>query len=132
MNATLSPCSSKRLSRLLLLVGLGSLLCGCQKNENTVSMPAAGFDSAPADVRAKWQAAAEFGSKRNYLGAATNLVDIFGKSAQLSAEQKDLLNQAWLQLGNKAFAAANAGDKMATETVMLMRNSQIGERTGRH
>lgn len=132
MNPALSRFSCKGLSRLLFPLALGLLLCGCQKNENTVIMPAAGFDSAPADLRAKWQAAAEFGATRNYLGAATNLMFILGKSAQLSAEQNDLLDQAWLQLGNKAFAAANAGDKMATEAVLTMRNSPFGSRTGRH
>jgi hypothetical protein len=94
-------------------------------------MVPASFDAAPADLKNKWQAAADFAAKDNYLGAATNLIDIFGKSQQLTPEQNETLNQAWLRLGNQAFAAANRGDKMATEAVMKMRDSHIGSRPGR-
>ena len=58
-------------------------------------------------------------------------MDLFAKSQTLTPEQNEALKTAWDQLGNRAFAAANAGDKMATEAVLKMRDSGIGARTGR-
>lgn len=89
------------------------------------------FSSAPPELRDKWKAAAEFAASRNYLGAATNLIVLFDNSKQLSAEQSDALNQAWMKLGNEAFAAADKGDKAATDAVLKMKDTGIGERRGR-
>ena len=50
---------------------------------------------------------------------------------QLTAEQNDALTQAWEKLGNQAFAAANQGDKSATEAVLRMKQAGIGERRSR-
>src|SRR5262249_48586465 len=88
------------------------------------------FNSAPAELKEKWKTAAASASNKNYLGAATNLIEIFGQSSQLTAEQNEALNQAWLKLGNQAFAAANAGEKNATEAVLKMKETGIGERRG--
>jgi hypothetical protein len=93
-------------------------------------MEATRFESASPDLKSNWKAASDFASQNNYLGAATNLINMFGETQQLTEEQSQALNQAWEQLGNKAFAAANAGDKQATEAVLKMRESKIGTRTG--
>ena len=93
-------------------------------------MSTASFSSAAPELREKWKAAAEYAANKNYLGAATNLMDIFSKAQQLTADQMDALSQAWLKLGNQAFEAANRGDKAATEAVLRMKQSGIGERRG--
>ena len=119
------------ISLILLPMALGLVFCACSKKGDAVAMAPTSFDSAPVDLKNKWQAAAEFAAKNNYLGAATNLMDIFSQTQRLTPEQNDALSQAWQQLGNKAFAAANRGDKMATEAVLKMRDAQIGGRPGR-
>jgi len=102
---------------------------GCSKQDTTVAITTTGFDTAPVELRDKWKAAGNYASKNNYVGCATNLMDLLGKSQQLSEEQNELLKQAWQQLGNKAFVAAERGDKMATEAVLKMRDSKIGDRS---
>jgi len=102
---------------------------GCSKKGDLV-LDNSSFDSAPPELKEKWKAAGEYVSKKNYLGAATNLIDIFGNKQQLTTNQMDSLNEAWMKLGNQAFAAANAGDKAATEAVLKMRESGIGDRRG--
>ena len=114
---------------ILILLLAAAVFPGCSKKEK-LALDTASFNSAPPEVKAKWNAAAEFASSGNYLGAATNLVDIFSKSQQLTAEQNDALNQAWMKLGNLAFEAANAGDKGATEAVLKMKETGIGDRRG--
>lgn len=102
---------------------------GCSKRGGLV-LNNSSFDSAPPELKQKWNAAGEYVSKKNYLGAATNLIDIFGNKQQLTTNQMDALNEAWMKLGNEAFSAANAGDKAATEAVLKMRESGIGDRRG--
>ena len=109
---------------VLFLLGITQ---GCSKKGNLV-LDNSSFDSAPAELKEKWKAAGEYVARKNYLGAATNLIDLFSKKQQLSTEQNDALNQAWMKLGNEAFAAANNGDKAATEAVLKMRETGIGER----
>lgn len=110
----------------LFLVGI---IQGCSKKGDLV-LDNSSFDSAPPELKEKWKAAGDYVARKNYLGAATNLIDIFGKKQQLTTEQNDALNQAWMKLGNQAFAAANSGDKAATEAVLKMRESGIGDRRG--
>jgi hypothetical protein len=117
-------------STALFFFALSLLLPGCSKKGGVV-LDSATFSSAPPEVREKWKAAAEFASRRNYLAVATNLMEIFSKSQQLTPEQNDALNQAWLKLGNQAFEAANRGDKAATEVVLKMKESGIGDRRTR-
>ena len=112
-----------------VLILLLMVFPGCSKKEK-LALDTASFNSAPPEVKAKWNAAAEFASSGNYLGAATNLIDIFSKSQQLTPDQNDALNQAWMKLGNLAFEAANAGDKGATEAVLKMKETGIGDRRG--
>jgi hypothetical protein len=112
------------------LLLLGAATQGCSK-KGSLTLDVANFNSAPADLKEKWKAAAESGSRKDYLGAATNLIEIFDKAQQLTAEQSEALNQAWLKLGNMAFAAANAGDEAATKAVLKMKETGIGERRGK-
>lgn len=121
--------SCRRFVALVIFLILGVVLPGCSKKES-LALDTASFNSAPPELREKWKAAAEYASNNNYLGAATNLIDIFSKSQQLTADQNDALNQAWMKLGNLAFAAANAGDKGATEAVLKMKATGIGEKRG--
>jgi hypothetical protein len=127
MNAL--PLSGNRVLVALFLLFLGLVLPACSKKES-LAMDVASFNSAPPELKEKWTAAAQYGSSQNYLGAATNLIAIFNKSQQLTTDQNDALNQAWMKLGNLAFAAANAGDKGATEAVLKMKATGIGERRG--
>ncbi len=113
----------------LFLVFLPLVLPGCSKKES-LNMDVNSFNSAPPELKDKWAAAAQYASSRNYLGAATNLIPIFSKSQQLTTDQNDALNQAWLRLGNLAFTAANAGDKGATEAVLKMKETGLGDRRG--
>ena len=125
----LPPVCSHWGSAAMAILGLGLMLPACSKNGPPV-MSTTSFSSAPPELKEKWKAAAEYADHKNYLGAATNLMDIFGKSQQLTADQNDALSQAWLRLGNQAFEAANRGDKAATEAVLKMKQSGIGERRG--
>ena len=119
-----------RISFGVAIIGfaLGLTVAGCSKKNDPVKMPADRFDTASPKLKNKWNAAAGYASRNNYLGAATNLMAIFSETQQLTAVQNDALNEAWEQLGNKAFAAANAGDKLATEAVEKMRDSKLGSR----
>ena len=120
----------RRVPGAILLLAFGLLVPGCSQRGETL-MDASRFSSAPAELKEKWKAAADDASKKNYLGAATNLMDIYAKAQQLTAEQNDALNQAWQRLGNQAFDAANKGDKTATQAVLKMRESRIGDQSGR-
>ena len=121
--------SCYRVGVVVLLV-VGMLLQGCSKKPD-IALDSASFSSAPPELKEKWKAAGECASSKDYLGTATNLIAIFSKSQQLTADQNQALNQAWLNLGNMAFAAANKGDKAATEAVLKMRETGIGERRTR-
>jgi hypothetical protein len=125
---TLWPGRSHWIAALALLL-LGAVPA-CS-NKQTLVLDDASFNSAPAELRDKWKAAAQYAAGRNYLGAATNLIDLFNNSKPLTAEQNDALTQAWLKLGNQAFAAAETGDKAATEAVLKMKETGIGQRRGR-
>ena len=118
------------LSVVMVLLVLGSVLSGCSQKAN-LALDTASFNAAPPELREKWKAAAADASKKNYLGATTNLIDIFSKAQQLTPEQNDALNQAWLNLGNQAFEAANSGNKNATEAILKMKESRIGNRRDR-
>ena len=120
----------RQVSLAMVLFGMGVMLAACSKHSKPI-MSAASFGSAPPELKEKWNAAADYAAKKNYLGAATNLIDIFSKAQQLTADQNDALTQAWLTLGNQAFEAANKGDKAATEAVLKMKESGIGDRRGR-
>jgi hypothetical protein len=126
----LSIAGLRSLSVASLVAVLVGVLPGCSKKSEPVAMNAGAFDSAPPELRAEWKAASEFAAKNNYMGTATNLMDLLDKAQQLSPEQGQALETAWQQLGNKAFAAANAGDKMATDAVLKMRDSKFGGRRG--
>lgn len=115
---------------MLVLCFFAALVQGCSK-KGAVAINASKFDSAPPELKEKWKAAADCAAKKNYLGAATNLMAIISKSQDLSAEQNDALSQAWMTLGNEAFAAANQGDKAATEAVLKMKDVGYGERRAR-
>ncbi len=121
---------SHRVVAVIVLFLLGILIPSCAKQDRVV-LDTASFGSVPPELKEKWKAAAECASSRDYLGAATNLIEIYGKSQQLTADQNEALNQAWLRLGNVAFTAANAGDKAATEAVLKMKATGIGDRRGR-
>jgi hypothetical protein len=114
----------------VMLLGCGLLVQGCSKKAG-LALDSGSFSSAPPELIEKWKAAAQCASSKDYLGTATNLIEIFGKSQQLTADQNQALNQAWLNLGNLAFEAANKGDKAATEAVLKMKETGIGERRGR-
>lgn len=115
---------------LALLLAINTLLGGCSRKA-AVAIDTGVFSSAPPDISEKWKAAAEQASQRNYLAVATNLADIFSRTQQLTSAQTEALNQAWLQLGNQAFEAANKGDKTATEAVIKMREYGIGDQRPR-
>ncbi len=114
----------------MVLLCFGLILTGCSK-KGELTLDPGSFSSAPPEAQEKWKAAAENVSKRDYLGAATNLMDLLSKGQQLTADQNAALNQAWLKLGNEAFAAANKGNKNATEAVLKMREVQTGDQRGR-
>jgi hypothetical protein len=46
-------------------------------------MEATRFESASPDLKSNWKAASDFASQNNYLGAATNLINMFGETQQL-------------------------------------------------
>jgi hypothetical protein len=114
--------------RLVFGIFLGLSLIGCSKKSESVAISLTSFETASPELKSKWKAGAEFAAENNYLGAATNLDELFGATQQLTAEQNEALTQAWEQLGNRAFAAANAGDKAATEAVLKMRDSKVSPR----
>src|SRR6478736_6184204 len=84
---------------------------GCSKREAPVTISASLFDSASPELKQQWKAAADCANGKDYLGAATNLLTVFDNSKSLTPEQTIALNEAWLELGNKAFQAAENGDK---------------------
>lgn len=114
---------------VFMLVLLGGLQA-CS-NHGGVTLDTTSFKSGPPELKDKWSLAAQYAARRNYLGAATNLMAIFDSTNQLTTEQSEALNQAWLKLGNAAFAAADKGDQAATEAVLKMKGTGIGERRGR-
>lgn len=124
------PRVSSSISAIILLFAINALLCGCSK-KSQVTIDTGVFSSAPSEISEKWKAAADQAAKKNYLAVATNLTDIFSKVQQLTPAQTEALNQAWTKLGNEAFEAANRGDKAATEAVMKMRETGIGEQRPR-
>ena len=126
----LSSLFLRRLVILLALSWLGAAAMGCGKKSTPPLIKADSFASAPADVRNEWKTAADCVAANDFMGAVTNLADIFGKAAQLTPEQNEALNQAWQDLGNRAFAVANQGDKTATEAVLKMRDLKLGDQTG--
>jgi hypothetical protein len=115
---------------LLLAVVVTPWLAGCGKKVTPVVMPVDTFASAPAELKAEWKAAADCVAKNDFMGAVTNLADLFAKTSQLSPEQTEALNQAWEHLGNRAFEVANTGDKAATEAVLKMRDLNLGNSKG--
>jgi hypothetical protein len=114
--------------RLAFGILLGLSLIGCSKKSETAAISLTSFETASPELKSKWKAGAEFAAQNNYLGAATNLAELFGAAQQLTPEQNAALTQAWEQLGNKAFEAANAGDRTATEAVLKMRDSKAAPR----
>jgi hypothetical protein len=88
------------------------------------------FDSASTELKAKWQAASDQAAKGDYLGVVSNLTMIFQQAQALTPEQKDALQQAWLDVGNQAFKAANNGDKKALEAVQQIQASPYGKVAG--
>ena len=114
----------------LALLFFGAAILGCSKKDN-LALDTSVFSSAPPELKAKWNAAAQSAASKDYLGAATNLTDLFASAQQLTPEQSNALNDAWQKLGNQAFAAANQGDKSATEAVLKMKETGVGERRSR-
>jgi TRAP-type C4-dicarboxylate transport system substrate-binding protein len=110
---------------------LAVVVTACSKKPETVTMNTAAFDSAPATIKQKWNAAGESMAKKNYLGAATNLISVLDGAKELSAEQKDVLQKTWAELGEKTYAAAETGDKAAIEAIQTIRNSKYGRPEGR-
>lgn len=124
--------SSFRALTLVCLFILCAAIQGCsKKGDVNVVLDTGTFSSASPELKNKWTAAAQHSASKNYLGTATNLIEIFGKSQELNAAQVEALNDAWVKLSNQAFAAANAGDKNATEAVLKMKESGVGDRRGR-
>jgi hypothetical protein len=124
------PAWSSRRATAGLLLFFSLMVPGCSKKAEPVVMDFGSFASAPAALQQSWKAAAESAALNNYLGAATNLMAIFGNATQLTPDQNTALNQAWRQLGNKAFQAAESGDKMAADAVLKMRDSGFGKAAG--
>jgi hypothetical protein len=114
-----------------ILLCFGFLFASCSKpgGSPAAASPDA-FDSAPADVKAKWDAAVACTTKSDYLGAVTNLAVIFRNSHTLTPGQNEALQQVWADVGNNAFRAANEGDKAALEAIMAIRASGIGKAKG--
>ena len=113
----------------LLLIGVGCLALGCRKSEPTTAVSKS-FDGAAVEVKAQWTTGnADFGRK-DYLGAATNFMAVFDKVEQLMIDQSNGLTQVWLDLGTKAFEAANHGDARALKAVQEMRASGLGKGQG--
>jgi hypothetical protein len=113
---------------LFLGLGLGLVLCGCSRHGGKPAvMTSNTFDSAPPELKQKWQEAGKYAAARNYLGAVTNLVVILSSSQQLSPEQNAAANEAWMDIGNQAFEAGDKGDKSAVQAVLEMRNSGFGK-----
>lgn len=110
---------------------LALVLAACSKKTESVTMNTAAFDSAPAAIKESWNAAAAYATKKNYLGAATNLISILDNAQQLSAEQKEVLQKTWTELGQQAYTVAETGDKAAIEAIQAIRNSKYGRPEGR-
>lgn len=105
---------------------------GCSKKSSGISTAGVSFDSAPAELQTKWKSATEAVAKKDYAAAVPDFVFILEKADQLTPEQKSALDQAWLELGNQAFQAADGGDQNATKAVLEMRASKFGQpRDGR-
>lgn len=109
-------------SAIVVLLGLG--ITACSKPATVVTLQAE-FASADAGVKEHWQAAAQCVGKKDYLGAATNLMAVHASSAQLTEPQKAALETVWLELGNEAFQAADNGNAEATKAVLLMRTVPV-------
>ena len=119
-----------RAAALGCLFLLCALVQGCSK-KGGVAIDNSSFNSAPPALKEMWDSAAKYAGSKNYLGAATNLIEICGKTQDLTPPQVEALNGAWISLGNEAFAAANNGDKNATDAVLKMKETGIGERRSR-
>ncbi len=116
---------------LMVIPCVALMFSACSKSGGEPETMKSGvFDSASADVREKWQNAATSIAGRDYLGAATNLMMVFSKSQSFTLEQKDALQQAWVQLGNQAFKAGENGDQRAVQAVMQMNASRFGKTQG--
>ena len=125
--------SGVRAVRILAVVScIGLFVCGCSKDGGgpATTMGAKAFDSAPADLKERWQMAAASAAKSDYLGAVTNLAFIFGTSQTLTPDQDAALRQAWADIGNRAFQAANNGDKAALQAVTVIRTSDVAKGKG--
>jgi hypothetical protein len=130
--------SQKTIKRMRLVIGLVFTLCcvavlcaACSKQgASLTAMSSSSFDSAPAQVREKWQKASESVSRKDFLGSATNLMILFSQADTLTAEQRQALQLAWVQVGNQAFKAAENGDKMALQAVQRMNASPYGKSPG--
>jgi|ERR1017187_339878 lipopolysaccharide biosynthesis regulator YciM len=107
------------------------VLAACSKKAESVTLNTSAFDAAPAAIKASWDAAAACAAKKNYLGAATNLISVLDDAKDLSAEQKEVLQKSWTELGEKAYAVAETGDKAAIEAMLAIRNSKYGRPEGR-
>lgn len=104
---------------------------GCSKGASRpAGMSSPTFDSAPAAVKEHWQSAGNLAAKGDYPAAVSNLTAVFAQSQSLTPEQQDALQQAWLDIGNQAFKAANDGNKKALEAVQQMRASPYGKVQG--
>lgn len=110
---------------------LAVVVTACSKKPDAVGMNTTAFDSAPAAIKQSWNAAAECAAKKNYLGAATNLISVLDGAKQLSAEQNDILKKTWDELGEKTYAVAETGDKAAIAAIQAIRNSRYGRPEGR-
>ena len=110
---------------------LALVVTGCFKKRESVTMNTSAFDSAPAAIKQSWNAASEFAAKKNYLGAATNLISVLDNAKDLTAEQKDVLQKTWTELCDKTYAVAETGDKAAIEAILAIRNSKYGRPEGR-
>lgn len=113
-----------------LALGFALVFIGCSKNSVPAVMNSDVFGSAPVELAASWNAARECSASSNYLGAVTNLMSVFSNSNRLTAEQTVALQEAWLEIGNQAFRAGEAGDQKAVQAVLAMRDSGFGKMKG--
>jgi hypothetical protein len=127
---TLSRLFSDWMRLAMLLFAVAILFPACSEKVEPARLDMASFNSAPAEIKESWKAAAGWASKRNYLGAVTNMLVVFSNSQKLTPEQNADLNRAWQELGNKAFEAGNKGDKTSVEAFLKMRDSGFGREPG--
>jgi hypothetical protein len=107
----------------LALAASGLFISGCRKSPESVAAGSqAAFQSAPADVKTKWDKALAAVKANDYATALIALRDLQYET-NLSPVQQDAVGKTATAVSDRMYEAANKGDAKATAAIETVRKA---------